>query len=301
MSTDALNIGDSHRSMSTDTFHIGDNQNLTNAFTNHIDLDMQVFAPDDNVWSGHLKGESTHPSHNERWEISSSPTSSVSSSKIELANILNDNDSGVGGSNPLGPTPISEQNNSRISLHDAAYLETALDNPSWLQNRGAYSAPSSPALQRNLDNSASKTSPKNLNMRSQLSMEDLNYNRQWVHKSNYTDNSQWNDRKITPPTLNHKLGDSPENRDSAVSSPRSTLDRGVSSPRLPLERKTKAGTQEIEPSLTTNTKPWSAERFQDVHTVADLLSQLSLDKYSAKLQVSQTYYITIFSKWLFGR
>lgn len=320
------------RSMSTDAIHIGDNFKTSDAvhfgdtFVNHIDTDIHVFTSDDNVWSGHLKSDvinstntdrwdtttlvntekwdMANPPNTEKWEISSSPTSSVSSSKVELANILNDNDSGMGGSNPLGPTPVSEQNNSRISLHEAAYLETALDNSSWLQNRGAYSAPSSPALQRNVSNNTLKASPKNINMRSQLSMENLNYNRAWAQKPTYNEHSSWNARKITPPSSYKKLLDSPENHDSAVSSPRSTIDRALSSPRPPLESTSKTSSLEKEHILTTNpaktwpvenSKPWSAERFQDVHTIADLLSQLSLDKYSTKLQEAGVTLETVIS------
>lgn len=244
--------------------------------------DEHVFVQDDSLWP--VRDVTNTSSTGECWEgQSSSPTSSVSSSKIELANILNDNDSGVGGSNPLAPTP--DESESRISYQDVPYLETALEGTPWLQSRGAYSAPSSPALQRNTDNNITRSTQENLNIRGQLSMENLNYNRGWV-KNERNSYSPWGDRKVPSPASFNRVANSPDNsRDSALSSPHLPLNPSQElDVKKSLNNTGGGGTKSMNNTGGGGTKPWSAERFQDVHTVSDLLSQLSLDKYNTKLQ-----------------
>ena len=235
--------------------------------------DEQVFS-EEIIWHGKKEDIPAVSTGNEGWDMSSSPTSSVSSSKVELTNIL-DNDSGMGGSNPLGPTPTSEHCESRTSFQEPPYLETALEQAPWMQNRGAYSAPSSPALQRNNENHSGTCSPKTQNMRSHPSMEELNSNRPWLKKTNYRDQRNWGHRKTSPVFQQYnahvKLKNFANDRDSGMSSPASYTDRHSKS---------------SESDLVTTGNTWSAERFQDVRTISDVLTQMSLDKYVVKFEVS---------------
>ena len=237
---------------------------------------------EENHWSAKSKGEPTAPvPSTDGWEMSSSRTSSVSSSKVELTNIL-DNDSGMGGSNPLGPTPTSVQSESRINFQDPPYIDTALENSPWLQNRGAYSAPSSPALQRGNEDHTRNCSPNPQNIRPHPSMEELNSNRPWVKKSTYKESQPWRSRNTSPPFqhMNIKPGASPDNQDSGLSSPQTQGDK-------------RSRCSDIDPLNTSGGQPtpWCAERFQDVHTLSELLTQLSLTKYATKLEVHSFFII----------
>lgn len=230
--------------------------------------DEQVFT-EEVGWSSKAKIDSAVSTGNEVWELSSSPTSSVSSSKVELTNIL-DNDSGMSSSNPLGPTPPSVQSESRISLQEQQYLETTMDNSTWLQSRGAYSAPSSPALQRSNGNHPGVCSPKQQSMRSHPSMEELNSS-PWK-KNIYSETQCWNEKSVVALNDRHDKSEAgADTHDSGLSSPHGYSDRHLKHP-------------DTDPIPGVGTTPWSAERFQDVHTALHLLRHLSLDKYAAKLE-----------------
>lgn len=212
------------------------------------------------------------PSSNEVWELSSSPTSSVSSSKVELTNIL-DNDSGMSSSNPLGPTPPSVQSESRISFQEQPFLDTPIEHNPWAQSRGSYSAPSSPALQRNSENHSRVCVPSQQTIRSHPSMDELNSNRPW--KKNYSEAQHTSGKSSSSPLLSKR---------SKASTSTEARDSGLSSPHGYTERRSK--NQQPDSLPATSTTAWSAERFQNVQTTSDLLYHLSLDKYGAKLEVS---------------
>ena len=249
---------------------------------------------------------------NEVYDISSSPTSSVSSSKIEL-NTYFDNDSGVGGSNPLDMTPTSlhEPSSSTGCFADQPpYLDTNLESQPWYQTRSAYSAPSSPALPRNGENihRSRGSSPRSIAMRSHPSMDGIN-NRPWPKKKsqpppNIANNSDinWKMSTFNPSTSSSHV-ESPDirspnesnNHDNGhtsthPSSSSSSNDREVRRP-PPAPVKNVLSAEDVTHShhqqqiTTPITKPWSAERFQDVRSLSDLLKQLALEKYTTKLEV----------------
>lgn len=259
--------------------------------------DEPVFIEENNHWSVKSSKGEPHahvPNNMDGWEMSSSRTSSVSSSKVELANIL-DNDSGMGGSNPLGPTPTSIQSESQINFQDPPYIDTALENSPWLQNRGAYSAPSSPALQRGNEENTHNCSPNPQNIRPHPSMEELNSNRPWIKKSIYNNNKEtplpppWRSRNASPSScaasfqqhMGMKTGVSPDQQDSGLSSPQTQADKRVRCPPEHVDPMSSAVAAVVSQQPST----WCAERFQDVHSVNDLLSQLSLMKYASKFEV----------------
>ena len=110
MSKGVKNAG--HRSLSTDQLDSSTDNKTT--WSNEVEDEREVFG-DDIAWpsssnnNSNKQLDSTASSGvgpNEMYDISSSPTSSVSSSKVELTTYF-DNDSGVGGSNPLDMTPTS--------------------------------------------------------------------------------------------------------------------------------------------------------------------------------------------------
>ena len=267
---------------------------------------------------------------NEMYDISSSPTSSVSSSKVELTTYF-DNDSGVGGSNPLDMTPTSlhePPSGGGGGYNDQApYLETNLDTQSWYQARSAYSAPSSPALPRNSGEHAHNqhrsrgSSPRSAAMRSHPSMDGIN-NRAWPRtqppstNGNSEGDASWKMSAFRNPSSlstlqldSSKVVRSPtegksnnnnnnNNHDSGLSSPHMTsssssltstsADRETRRPPPSSSTKNTPATEEgalKQVTASPMSKSWSAERFQDVRTLSDLMKQLSLDKYTAKLEV----------------
>jgi len=227
---------------------------------------------------------------NEMYDISSSPTSSVSSSKVELTTYF-DNDSGVGGSNPLDMTPTTEPQQTQYN-DQPPYLETNLETQSWYQTRSAYSAPSSPALPRNADHlhRSRGSSPRSSVIRSHPSMDGIN-SRPWPKSSKIgVEDTSWNISAFRHPGNVNEHGDvirSPDNHDSGLSSPRTLLNNN--DPRHSKDRPQHTKVEEnLKTDVVQNTpisKSWSVERFQDVRTLADLLKQLSLDKYTTKLEV----------------
>ena len=265
-------------------------------------------------------------------DVSSSPTSSVSSSKVELTNYF-DNDSGVGGSNPLDMTPTSlHEPPSSVGggyNDQAPYLETNLDTQPWYQARSAYSAPSSPALPRNSGEHAHHhhhhhrsrgSSPRSAAMRSHPSMDGIN-RRPWPRTAAPPHNSggagggddiSWKMSAFRNPSLlsttqldSSKVVRSPpenntnDNHDSGLSSPHMTASSSSSAstdrevrrpPSVPTTAKNPpaTATEEVphqQVAATPISKSWSAERFQDVRTLSDLMKQLSLEKYTPKLEV----------------
>ena len=262
------------------------------------------------------------------YDISSSPTSSVSSSKVELTTYF-DNDSGVGGSNPLDMTPTSlhePASGGGGGYNDQApYLDTNLDTQPWYQARSAYSAPSSPALPRNSGEHAHNhhrsrgSSPRSAAMRSHPSMDGIN-NRAWPKSQPPSangggggkDDTSWkmsafrNPSSMTTLQLDSsKVVRSPiegnsnnnNNHDSGLSSPSLTSTSTDREVRRPLPSSTTKSTPATEDGILKQvtaspiSKSWSAERFQDVRTLSDLMKQLSLEKYTAKLEVCLVVHI----------
>lgn len=251
------------------------------------------------------------PAINDVCDVSSSPTSSVSSSKVELTTYF-DNDSGiVGGSNALDSTPISLHCESQTSYQDQPYLDAALDSQTWYQQRGAYSAPSSPALPRNVENLSSRgSSPGSSFIRSHPSMDGINSNHKpWPKKFSSTepDCQPWNSSSFRN-LISMQNGKSPEHHDSGLSSPQNNpSDRRTKSERqlklIESDIKTQLShpSQSFQPPTQTTatnhvTKQWTVERFQDVRNLSDLLKHLSLEKYTSKLEVCHYETIVTFYK-----
>lgn len=211
------------------------------------------------------------------WEPSSSPTSSLSSSRQELNNIL-DNDSGVGGSNLWSQTPTSEKGSSSQPAREASFLETALEATPWLNSRGAYSAPSSPALQRNNNNPF--LTPNKQNLKSHPSMEELN-SRLWgkEYPDKQEESATWRMNSSTPPLRHNRRYSS----GAEVAPNENTQDSGMSSPHHGKSNDvTKQSNMEkaVDPSSV-----WRQERFESVASINDLLCSLALDKYKDLFQV----------------
>ena len=304
--------------MSTDQLDNGTEKQMVGTWTrtsstNDVD-DEQVFS-EELQWSANKSQlDSTASSGgvgNETCDISSSPTSSVSSSKVELTTYF-DNDSGMGGSNPLDMTPTSSETQAHYN-EQAPYLETNLDSQSWYQARSAYSAPSSPALARNADNlhRSRGSSPRSCVMRSHPSMDGIN-SRPWPKPTNVDVNEpDWNMSAFRNPSINNTSSvRSPENHDSGLSSPRTSStssDRHLKErPPLPHVKSNETTTPvkmgDGDLVSTPISKAWSVERFQDVRTLSDLMKQLSLDKYTSKLEVCNFFFFIIHlqSMLLFG-
>ena len=214
-------------------------------------------------------------SNPDTWEPSSSPTSSLSSSRQELNNIL-DNDSGVGGSNLWSRTPTSEKGSSSQPAQEPSYLETALEATPWLNSRGAYSAPSSPALQRNTDKPF--LTPNKQNLKSHPSMEELNsrlWGQGYIEESE--ENPSWRSNRPASP-LHHgrrfssgAVGVNNENaQDSGMSSPHHG--KGIEMSKSSSMEKT------ADPTFVSSSV-WRQERFESVVSMNDLLASLSLDRY----------------------
>lgn len=255
----------------------------SNPRTNIDDVDDEQVFTEEVPWRSSGKS-SVDPSllsgtNNDGCDVSSSPTSSVSSSKVELTTYF-DNDSGMGGSNALDSTPTSLQSESQIGFQDQPYLDTAVESQTWYQQRGAYSAPSSPALPRNGENLSRGSSPRPGVIRSHPSMDEINTNhRQWAKKNSAVQEQRWSGPGFRSTT--YSQNDSPENHDSGLSSPRSNSER-----RTKGERQTKTIETELMQSPANHmSKQWTVERFQDVRNLTDLLKQLSLEKYTPKLEV----------------
>lgn len=207
-----------------------------------------------------------------------------------------DNDSGVGGSNPLDMTPTTEPQQTQYS-DQPPYLETTLETQSWYQTRSAYSAPSSPALPRNADHlhRSRGSSPRSSVIRSHPSMDGIN-SRPWPKSSKIeVEDTSWNMSAFRNPGNVNQHGDvirSPDNHDSGLSSPRTLLNNTNHDQRHSKDRPNPPHAK-IEDNLKTDviqtvtpiSKSWTVERFQDVRTLADLMTQLSLDKYTTKLEV----------------
>ncbi len=208
-------------------------------------------------------------SNADTWEPSSSPTSSLSSSRQELNNIL-DNDSGVGGSNLWTQTPTSEQGSAS---------QPALEASPWLNSRGAYSAPSSPALQRTNDNSFLPA--KKQNLKSHPSMEELN-NKLWGKQLNEKpDSDAWDSSRSTPPASNGRRYSS----GTVVVNNDVKQDSGLSSPHTKINEQPKSSRIDGNDPTLAKTGVWREEKFENIASITDLLSSLSLDRYKDLLQV----------------
>lgn len=284
------------RSLSTDQLDKGtDSKQSVSAWTRTstgFDAeDEQVFSEEWSTNKSQLDSTASSGGVNDACDISSSPTSSVSSSKVELTTYF-DNDSGFGGSNHLDMTPTSLQNETQTKYNEQApYLETNHDNQPWYQTRSAYSAPSSPALNRNVDNPhrSRGSSPRSNVIRSHPSMDGIN-NRPWPKSSKDVNEPDWNVSAFRNHANKHTGSlRSPDNHDGGMSSPRTNSnisdhhlkDRQTLPPAKPNELTT---TVDNDVMTTPIAKGWSVERFQDVRTLSDLMNQLSLDKYTCKLE-----------------
>ena len=215
-------------------------------------------------------------SNTDTWEPSSSPTSSLSSSRQELNNIMDD-DSGVGGSNLWSQTPSSEKGSSSQPAHEPSFLETALEATPWLNSRGAYSAPSSPALQRSNDKPF--LTPNKQNLKSHPSMEELN-SRLWGqgYIEQPEEDPSWKLNRSTPPLLHSRRYSSDA---VAVVNNESAQDSGMSSPHHGKSNdmnKASSGEKTIESTLVPSSV-WRQDRFESVASMNDLLNSLSLDRY----------------------
>jgi len=244
---------------------------------NDEEVDEPVFI-DKMPWIGDgtdRVSDSLLMSNPDTWEPSSSPTSSLSSSRQELNNIL-DNDSGVGGSNLWSRTPTSEKGSSSQPAQEPSYLETALEATPWLNSRGAYSAPSSPALQRNTDKPF--LTPNKQNLKSHPSMEELNsrlWGQGYIEESE--ENPSWRSNRPASP-LHHgrrfssgAVGVNNENaQDSGMSSPHHG--KGIEMSKSSSMEKT------ADPTFVSSSV-WRQERFESVVSMNDLLASLSLDRY----------------------
>ena len=185
----------------------------------------------------------------ERWEVSS-PQSSVSSSKMELTSIL-DNENSSARSLDFVTAPVT--------------TSKVFDNTPWLQARGAYSAPSSPSLLHNsCEGNLRNCNPKQTT-RFHTSVEELN--RPWLGKVSSESNT-WN------MDLSNSIQQS--SRDKAI-----ILSDRISSPHL------ENITQSNEEQHSLITAPWSAERLQNIRSLNELLSHLSLEKYTSKFEVNR--------------
>ena len=219
-------------------------------------------------------------SNTDTWEPSSSPTSSLSSSRQELNNIL-DNDSGVGGSNLWSQTPTSEKDSSSQPARESSFLETALGATPWLNSRGAYSAPSSPALQRSNDNPF--LTPNKQNLKSHPSMEELN-SRVWgkEYMEQTEENPSWGSSRSSPPTRQGRRFSS----GAVVVSNDNTQDSGMSSPHNKNSESSRTSrVEKPNDSPLVASSVWRQERFESVASMNDLLSSLALDRYKDLFQV----------------
>ena len=226
-------------------------------------------------------------SNTDTWEPSSSPTSSLSSSRQELNNIL-DNDSGVGGSNLWSQTPTSEKGSSSQPAQEPSFLETALEATPWLNSRGAYSAPSSPALQRNSDKPF--LTPNKQNLKTHPSMEELN-SRLWGQDyiEQQEGNQLWRSNRSTPPLRHgrrYSSGAVVANNENAQDSGMSSPHHGKSSEMNKPSNLEKA----VDPTLVPSSV-WRQERFESVASMNDLLSSLSLDRYKDIFMVRISSYL----------
>eukprot|EP00795_Rhopilema_esculentum_P016779 gene16779-8239_t len=218
-------------------------------------------------------------SNTDTWEPSSSPTSSLSSSRQELNNIL-DNDSGVGGSNLWSQTPTSEKDSSSQPARESSFLETALGATPWLNSRGAYSAPSSPALQRSNDNPF--LTPNKQNLKSHPSMEELN-SRVWgkEYMEQAEENPSWGSSRSSPPTRQGRRFSS----GAVVVSNDNTQDSGMSSPHNRNSESSRTSrVEKPNDSPLVASSVWRQERFESVASMNDLLSSLALDRYKDLFQ-----------------
>ena len=298
-----------NRSVSSEALNERSPQGLSSAWDTVIDAgrkshseneaDERVFI-DKMPWmpnGSEPVSDSALMSNPETWEPSSSPTSSVSSSRQELNNIL-DNDSGVGGSNLWTQTPTSEQGRLSQPPQDP-FLESALEASPWLHTRGAYSAPSSPALPRN-ENSPF-LSPSGQQLRSHPSMEELN-SRPWGKgRGNQRDrNATWSNRRSTPPGRRYSSGalhmnmGTDTHQDSGMSSPhhQNRNNDGLgSTPGYLLDATP-------DPTLLHGGGLWQQDKFDTVGSVAELLSSLSLEKYRDTLEVSNLIYPCLYLSML---
>nr|XP_047130700.1 ankyrin repeat domain-containing protein 17-like [Hydra vulgaris] len=184
----------------------------------------------------------------DRWEVSS-PQSSVSSSKMELTSIL-DNENSSARSLDFVTASVS--------------IGKVFDNTPWLQSRGAYSAPSSPSLlHTSCDGNLRNCIPKQAT-RFHTSVEELN--RPWLDKVNPECNT-WNTDLSNPMHCSNSIQQSMDN---------TILNDKI----LTLEN-----TQPNEDqSSSLITAPWSAERLQNIHSLNELLVHLSLEKYTTKFE-----------------
>ncbi len=168
-------------------------------------------------------------------------------------------------------TPTSEQGSAS---------QPALEASPWLNSRGAYSAPSSPALQRTNDNPF--LTSKKQNLKSHPSMEELN-NKLWNKTADKTEKQSWESTRSTPPTLNGRRYSS----GTVVVNTDGKQDSGMSSPHHSKSNDSvKAGRTESHDPTLAKTGVWRQERFESVTSLIDLLSSLSLDKYRDLLQVT---------------
>ena len=229
-------------------------------------------------------------SNADTWEPSSSPTSSLSSSRQELNNIL-DNDSGVGGSNLWSQTPTSEKGSSSQPARESSFLETALEATPWLNSRGAYSAPSSPALQRN--NDSPFLTPSKQNLKPHPSMEELN-TRLWG--KDYTEQPEedpsWRSNRSTPPMRHSRRYSS----GAVVVNNENTQDSGMSSPHHG-KNNDLSKSSHLDKNVDSTLVPssvWRQERFESVVSMNDLLSSLTLDRYKDIFQVNMLIHDGVF-------